>query len=280
MLSKGNRFTQVYLDRGPPSQDCQRFRNRLAAYFLEKLQVDYGRRIGKALAREAGMHDTQTPAWDPSVQDILKNGQLRDMLDSITIIYQELMNLGKRSFANDWLKFVERALREENLGYSLDTEGGVHFYIDREFERNRISTLEILDLPKFSTVRSAYEDCFRHLDSTPADTKAAIRSIFEALEILIKKMVETNNLNKFIVKQGLKDKCIDLMKGSDPISVKVADKLFDSFAEWVDSIHFYRHGQNTPVPVSPSMDLTVQIISTGSSYLRWLAQFDTIDIAG
>ena len=160
-------------------------------------------------------------------------------------------------------------MKEENLGYRLDTKCGVHYLVDEEFERNRFSTLSILDDPKYKAVRAAYEDSYRYMDNYPIDTKAAIRSIFESIEILVKQIVETKNLNRWIVENTLKEKCIKLYD-TDPIATKVVAEMFYGFAHWVDGLHNYRHGQAEEEPVFPSEDFTVYALSSGSAFLRWL----------
>ncbi|MBM4208794.1 MAG: hypothetical protein FJ190_12635 [Gammaproteobacteria bacterium] len=52
---KGKRFSLIYLDRGKPTRDSQRFRNRLAAYYWEHLNKDYKVQITNAMKREAGI---------------------------------------------------------------------------------------------------------------------------------------------------------------------------------------------------------------------------------
>lgn len=123
-----------------------------------------------------------------------------------------------------------------------------------------------------SCVKSAFDDAYRHLDSNPPDTKAAVRSIFESIEILVKQMVTTKNLNKWVVENTLKEKCLSLF--TDDVSIQVVTGLFDSMSRWVDSIHYYRHGQPALEPVAPSEEIAIHIISTGSSYLRLLIQLD------
>lgn len=272
-MTEGKRFSLVYLDRAAPAKDSQRFRNRLAAYYWEHLQKEHSDRIKRAMEREAGIEVPYINNWGFSVSDVFKKGQLRDVLDSITIVHQELLSAGWKASAVHWRGFVERTFREENVGYTLDGSCGVHYFVDQEFERNRVSTLSILDAPRYGAVRAAFEDSFRHLDSDPRDTKAAVRSIFESLEILTKQMVETKNLNKWIIENSLKEKCLASVK-DDPIAQAVTSGLFSSIADWVDALHNYRHGQATEEPVAPSEELAIQIISTGSSHIRWLAQFD------
>jgi hypothetical protein len=176
--------------------------------------------------------------------------------------------------AMNWMSFVSKVLHEENVGYSLDDQCGVHYFIDEDFERSRMSTLKVLESSRYSGVKAAFDDAFRHMDSDPQDTKASIRSIFEALEILVKLMVETKNLNKYVVENSLKNKCLVLFN-EDPVSKKVVNCFFNTIAQFVDALHNYRHGQAIDEPVSPSEQLTIFIISTVSSYIRWIAQMDT-----
>ena len=56
--------------------------------------------------------------------------------------------------------------------------------------------------------------------------------------------------------------------------------LINSMADWVDALHNYRHGQASDEPIAPSEELTIHIISTGSSYIRWLSQFDQKTMEG
>lgn len=157
------------------------------------------------------------------------------------------------------------------MGYRLDEECGVHYFVDEEFERNRMGTLAGLNSPLLANARQAYEDAFRHLDSVPRDTKAAVRSIFEAAEILAKQIVpEAQRLNGKIIDGHLRAKCLAAL-GGDVTEQKSLAKVFDSFGDWVDAMHYYRHGQAGDEPVAPSEDLAVHAISTGSAYIRLLA---------
>ena len=172
-----------------------------------------------------------------------------------------------------WHKFVERVFMEENLGYSLDEKCGVHFLVDEEFAHNRITALSCLDSSRYAGVREAFNSSHSYLDANPPDTKAAVRSMFEALEILARMMVETKNLNKGFVNSKLIPLVADIYS-HDPIAVKTITGLFAGFSEWVDAIHNYRHGQGLPEPVDPPLDMAVYILSSGASFLRWLTEVD------
>ncbi len=159
------------------------------------------------------------------------------------------------------------------MGYRLDDKCGVHYLIDEEFERNKISAIRILQDPQYSPVLAAFEDAHRHLDSIPPDTKAAVRSLFESTEILTKRMVTTPRLTNKVVKTKLKEIALKIYS-ADQTAQKVVNHLFNGFAEWVDGMHNYRHGQDDPEPVAPPMDLAVYIFSSGTSFLRWLVEID------
>jgi hypothetical protein len=62
-------------------------------------------------------------------------------------------------FASQSLTLREaiRIFSEENLAYRLDNDGIVHPYIDREFEANRTSALEVLRDPRLGEARADFE---------------------------------------------------------------------------------------------------------------------------
>lgn len=268
-MEEGKRFSLLYLERSAPVRDSQRFRNRLASYYLDNLDKYFCGEIIKVIMKETGA-EIPSSGYGYNVVSFFKENTVRDVLDSITLIYQVLSSPS----AVQWKSFVSRVLREENLGYKLDSKCGVHYFVDEEFERNRFSTLSILDDPKYNATKAAYEDAYRHMDNNPMDTKAAVRSMFESIEILVRQMIETRNLNKWVVENSLKEKCLMLYK-EDETAYKVTCELFEGFAHWVDALHNYRHGQDSEEPVAPSEGVSIYVLSSGSSFLRWLAEINS-----
>ena len=274
-MNKGMRFSLLYLDRSEYLKDSKRFRNRLAAFYDESLEEFYRDDIGKSIELEIGA-EVPTSMGNYLVSKFLKNGELRDLLDSITVIFKALAtNRYSGEAAAEWKGFVVRALSEENLGYHLDEKCGVHYFVDEEFERNRFSTLLVLDDPRYSSIRTAFDMAYQYLDNQPMDTKGAVRSIFEAIEILVTQMVETKNLNKWVVENALKEKCLPCYE-SDATAKMVTSKMFDGFAQWVDSIHNYRHGQPETEPVAPPINIAVYALSSGTAFLRWLIELNNL----
>ena len=52
---------------------------------------------------------------------------------------------------------------------------------------------------KYAGVLGAFDDAYRHFDEDPQDTKAAVRSIYEALEILAKQLKPAPRLSEQLV---------------------------------------------------------------------------------
>lgn len=265
-----SRFSLLYLERGQPTRDSVRFRNRLAAFFSESLSNHFNLPVTKLYEIETGAK-VPSYGYGSVFADVFRKAELRDVLDAITIVYRVISAKQDRRSALAWLEFVARAMREENLGHKVDARCIVHYYVDQEFERNRAATVAVLERPEFAATKAAFEDAYRHLDAIPRDTKAAVRSMFEALEILARLIVPgAKNLNRWLAQNTLKKNCLAVTDG-DTVEQEVLSRLFDGMAEWIDAIHNYRHGQASREPIAPSEDLAVFVLSTGSAYLRQLA---------
>lgn len=160
------------------------------------------------------------------------------------------------------------------MAYTLDEKCGVHFFVDEEFERNRVTALSCLTSARYSAVRVAFEQAHSYLDAQPSDTKASVRAAFEAVEILARLMdSQSKNLNKWMVENKLKP--LALAQASDPTESAVVEKLFDGLALAVDGLHNYRHGQGSEQPVAPSLTVSVYVVSTVAATLRWLVAIDS-----
>jgi hypothetical protein len=271
----GELFTRVYIEPGAPLQDSQKFRNRLAAYVRTYSNDLY--KLAEYIRKEGGL---TVPAYHGPMfyydfDEFINAERIGDLLNTITLIWRYFQKTYRRydavsQQASAWQDFVSRVLREENMAYTLDEKCGVHFFVDEEFERNRVSALKCLEIPRYAGVRKAFEEAHKHLDDQPPNTKASVRSAFEALEILGRLMDQTSeNLN-------LKNKLKSLAMGSaiDATEKKTIGKIFDGLALMVDGLHNYRHGQPVPEPVAPSPTLAVFVISLVAAALRWLVSID------
>lgn len=284
---QGELFSRLYLERGAPAQDSSFFRNRLQAYLQKNHYSDYGK-ISSYLKQEAGL---VVPSFANNFGHVFydflaffSSAEIVHVLNAVTLIWRFLYKeypLTKRApvpetkhpQAAAWQDFVSRALLEENMAYVLDDMCGVHYHVDEEFERNRVSALRCLDAARYGGVRAAFEAAHRYLDTTPPDTKAAVRSAFEALEVLARMIFpECKNLNKWMVENKLSP--LAESTASDKTEADAIKKLFEGIARQVDGLHLYRHGQAATEPTAPSLMLAVYVISTFAAAIRMLAAID------
>ncbi len=105
-MSQGQRFSLLYLDRNEPVRDSQRFRIRLDAFYWKKLNQEHKTDIQNILKIEAGIEIPYLQNFGFSISDVFKKNELRDVLDSITLIYQCLLNKNWPQLATEWKTFV------------------------------------------------------------------------------------------------------------------------------------------------------------------------------
>jgi len=272
-VEQGQFFSRVYIERRPPLQDSKAFRTRIAAY-LEQTHHDRARDFAAHLKRELGV---AVPSFrgpggiSYEISDFLDSTDITTLLNTVTAVWR-VLRVPYSNESEKWRQFVARALHEENLGYTIDDKGGMHYYVDEEFERNRVSALRSLDAPKHAAVRTAFELAHSYLEANPPDTKAAVRSMFESVEILGKLMdPDAERLNRKLIE---KLKLLSTGTQTDAIEIKAREKMFDGFADWVDAIHNYRHGQATEDPIAPSIGFAVYTLATGAAMLRMLVDLD------
>ena len=172
----GQRFSHVYFDRGEPTADSQRMRHRVGVLIYDFKELND--RLGSEIQRRIGI-DIGRQRWP----DCLKNVQLRDFLDIITVAYGLLAPLASWGSPEprQWLSGVQQIFKEENVKYRMDAEGGVHFYVDKEFAFGNAATIAALQAARYANARHAFESGQEALSKGPPDGKGAIRETFGAL---------------------------------------------------------------------------------------------------
>ncbi len=181
----GQRFSLLYVERTALLQDSPRFRSRLLSWFDQNLNSSLLISWTNVLEQEIGVRIRFTGHYD--FRSFFEGGARADVLDAITVIHR-VLTARHLALASSWLQFCSRVIKEENLGYRIDTRGGVHPLVDEEFERSRVAALAGLNGARYAAVRDAFEAGHAALEADPADTKGCIRSGFEAVEILFKLM--------------------------------------------------------------------------------------------
>ncbi len=102
-----SRFSLLYLNDGIPEKDNQFFRNRLASYIDDVLRVnhDTGKFLRVEVEKETGVTLIYSPRNTHQLATLFQKGNLRHVLDAITIIFRSLNARFLRHDAVDWLAF-------------------------------------------------------------------------------------------------------------------------------------------------------------------------------
>jgi hypothetical protein len=274
---QGKLFSDLYIDKGPPLGDSARARERLCASFSEFArhrlpQVAQLMRARKGIKiRVVGVTEDHY-----RFDEFFRNAALVDLLDSITLIATALDPPGTSHRRDGWVDEVRFIFQTENLRYRVDDLGGVHFNPDEAFERVRVCMINALQSKRYGNAAAAADDAYRALDGQPADGKGAVRSIFEAAEIVFRLLVGdtkcqrlgTDEVDKFLAPMLAQHYVTD-----DPAKHS-ASLLAKSFRQWVASAHFQRHGQPVEEPYQPPPEIALTLLSQGTAFVRWLAELD------
>jgi len=225
--------------------------------------------VWKELRAEAGIQ-VETSQWGVYWQEFFRKAPMNEVLTSITVTFGVLRGHGVNR-SKQYLAAIARALADEHMGFRIDDNGIIHYAVDEVFEGERSSTLAVLNAPVLAVSRCAYEAAYQYLDQRPPDTKAAVRSIFEAIEIVARQLnPKSRNLHANLCRETLRDQYLTACQG-DAVEMRVWAGMFDSMALWVQAMHEYRHGQVDNI-APPSEEFAVYILSSGSAYLRLIGE--------
>jgi hypothetical protein len=266
----GARFTHVYLRTTEMLQDSKRARVRVAALFSPYEETNLMNILAHQVEMELGVRVPYNGGY--RIKRFIEDCDLNDFLDFFSIITTNADTFGKALV--DYIRNTsQRIFREERLRYVINANGGVRFSADAAFETHVQATIKNLSRPEFKAAAAAYDACLTELAGAPPDRKAAIRHIFEAVEILFKMLHRgVPRLGDSEIKQNL----VPLLVASDldPTALQASKKVANSLADWVNAAHFYRHGQVSEEPVQPPFSLAVLLVDQGASFIRWLAELN------
>lgn len=259
-------YSRAYLERGEPTSDSRKARIRLGSY-IDGLERNYSFR--QYLKREGGI----VLGYPQSFESYFEKCSIVDVLDSISLIFTAVANedtvrrYGSRA-PYDFIAFVGRVFDEENLKYKVDSKGFVHPIVDREFADTGNALLR--GLKNEPAILKEVDHCYSELAKVHPRRKIAVRAMFEALEILVKRMVPgATKLDSALAKGELSKLVIEKL-GTDPTSKIVLQKNMIAFGSWIDSVHFYRHGQSDEDPIDVPEAVAISLVSAGAAYLRML----------
>jgi len=273
---EGIRFSQNYISRGAPESDSSRMRLRVYRLFSTLKLYDHvsAETVELGIGARVPYHSVVSSRnWD----GFFTGAALRDFLDAITVISRSIPSAYSRS-RDQWIEGVGAIFLQENVGYRIDRQGGVHFAVDSEFEHNQASVIGALQAPRYSAARGHFEAGQRALDAHPTQTRDAIRQTFESVETIFKLMFpDVSQLGATEITKKLQPLIEGRLLGTER---SAALRWLAGFKEWVNGAHPYRHGQGVETPDNPSIWSAVLSVSLGASYARWLAELDAATLAG
>lgn len=139
----------------------------------------------------------------------------------------------------------------------------------------REASVSHLGVPHYKSVRDEFEKAYGALETEPADTKLAVRHMFEAVEALFKRVVgsKAKRLGSSEVKSLLVPRIDELYVG-DGLAANIIRKLALGLADWADGLQAYRHGQDPAASSPPPVEAAVAALQTGSAYIRLLIELE------
>jgi hypothetical protein len=274
---QGQRFSLVYLRRDEQLEDSDRMRRRLAATIEAYDRGGFNEYLLKTLGLEyrylSGMG-----AW----MQYFVSLSLRDVLDSVTIFYQYILDLAGSDDRYDrqhairvhptWVPDVRRIFEEERVRYSVDDRAGVHLRVDEQFEVTRAATMQGMGDPRYAAALASLEAGYKALDTTPPDGREAIRDVFGSAENVFKQTFGAQRLAGHLIDQHLRPAVAALHWNQE--ALEAGDVMCDALKNWTTAAHKYRHEIGRPEPHQPPLDLAVLMVSQGTAFVRWLVVVD------
>ncbi|GJL96074.1 MAG: hypothetical protein DHS20C05_24790 [Hyphococcus sp.] len=202
------------------------------------------------------------------VDNWLDDCELRDFLDSVTILYAFLSDEDKSAL----VAAVNSIFKEEMLPFSVDENGGVHRVFDQEFESNTEFVFKVLEEKEYRAAGAEFQKGLNYLRSTSPDTISAVRAVYGAIENIFKIRFDESRLGPTEVRKKLlpvvEERYSERHKNSATLFLK-------SFSEWINACQQYRHADDEREHAEIPLEYAVALISSGASYLRWLLDIES-----
>jgi hypothetical protein len=260
----GQRFSLTYQPRSQELSDSPRFRNRVIAFLTSNEK--YTSPLIKLIPQELGI-DLTYGAWGIDWKTTLKQISIADFLDTITLCSKNIQSYDLPSL----LSFIRRTLKEEGIALRVDDRGGFHPLVDQAFEAERIELIQGLNNKGFKAAAEALSSAHDYLSAGHEDTLSAARSAIDAVENVFKVITAEKRIGATEIKSSIPN---ILPEYYDERARNAALRLIASFSEWTNAAHQYRHADGQPEPTPPPRDITIQFMSAGAGWIRWLISFN------
>jgi len=173
---------------GDPTPDSDRARRRIGALFHESVFAGHIEQLASYCAQGLGIPLPNTGSYPSHWHRFVRECHVGEFLDVVTMSYRYLFWHVSDGAANWWRDVVRKIFSEENLAYEIDSVGGVHPKIDREFQRNMGSAVAGFESERYQGVRDLLAAVEKNLNSIPPNYRQACRSSVSAVEVLFSVM--------------------------------------------------------------------------------------------
>lgn len=272
----GGYFTRNYRWPSDPKQDSAKMRLRLSTYLIEFTMNDSGK-FGEYIQRETGIPVLTRGSFGNYVswEQVVENCSLLELLDMITAIckFRPIVKTATARIPTiyNFPDFVKRVFREEAMAFRVDEKGGIHPFIDVAFSAEMSEIVRHLSDQKLTAAKQSVDNAELALLSTTYDGRAAVRSIFDAVENIFKLICpKSNQLNNANVTKELRPTIMASM-ADNLHEQRATGKIIDSMIDWIESGHIFRHAAGQPEPSEPSTLFATAYVSQGLTYVRLLA---------
>jgi hypothetical protein len=189
---------------------------------------------------------------------------VHDFLDSITLLY--LVSPTR----TETLAEMRRIFTEEHLRFRIDDQGGVHYLVDEQFERNVAATLDGLGPARFKAARDALEQALESMSGATPSGKSLIRGVFEAVESAFLARIQSanaNRLNDQSINSHLRP-ILEARYANVPDSDDKINRVLELLMSWVRTAHPFRHGVPFDQIHEAPLDYAILLADQGMAFLR------------
>jgi len=275
----GKPYSHLYVERGKPATDSAKARRRVHGLFVALFDYDGRDQVAKYLRLKCGLRVPGIIGYESAWEPVFDNITLETFLDIITYVHKFFTESKLVDSATRWRNGIIEILKEENVAYEIDAKCGVHPLVDQEFQHNIETAIAGLGSPRYRNALDLFLRMKGELKNIPPDGKQAWRAIFASLECIFRLMFQNSQrLTSSEIRKHLRP-LIRRSYGGDEAQLQAAEKLLDSFEDWVDASHNYRHEPGHEEPAQPPFELAVLAISQGTSFVRFIAELDQAILA-